>query len=68
MKQLIKLFVVLFAFASVSCVDKKEEQEVEEMVNEIEAVETKVDSISVEVEADAEALEEALDELEDDNI
>lgn len=68
MKQLIKLFVVLFVFASMSCVDKKEEQEVEEMVNEIEAVETKVDSISVEVEADAEALEEALEELEDDNI
>ena len=65
MKNLSKLAVVLFVMASFACTDKKEEQEVEAMVNEIEAVEVKVDSMSNQVEEDVEALENALDELED---
>ena len=64
MKTLINFLIVLLFIASVSCTDKKEEQEVKEMVSEIESVEAKVDSLSMEVEADAEALGEALEDLD----
>ena len=67
MKHIVKFLAVLFIMLSLSCTDKKEEQEVKEMVNEIESVEAKVDSLSIEVEADADALEEALEDLDDNN-
>jgi uncharacterized protein YlxW (UPF0749 family) len=66
MKTLIKVCALFFALTViVSCKDtKKEEDETNAIVEEIESVEKDVNAIAEELEQEAKALEDALKDLE----
>jgi hypothetical protein len=65
MKITSKILVVLFAFALVSCVDKKkEEAEVNAAVEQIEAVEDAIQEVGKEIDTKVNEVEESLKELD----
>jgi hypothetical protein len=65
MKTLSKLCILILLVGITSCRDtKKEEAETEAIVNEIEAIEAEAAQTVDEIDAEAEALEEAMKELD----
>jgi len=65
MKTTIKILAILVLLMSTSCRDtKKEEAETDAMVKEVEAIEAEVNVIKEDMDTKAQALEEALKELD----
>ncbi|TCK64798.1 hypothetical protein DFQ05_2535 [Winogradskyella wandonensis] len=65
MKTLAKLLMLVILFSSFSCRDtKKEEAETKAKLEVIDDVEQKLDSVSNDIENKAEALEDAVKELD----
>jgi uncharacterized membrane protein YjjP (DUF1212 family) len=65
MKLLLKTIVIVSVLGIISCRDtKKEEEETEAKLEQIEAVEAEVDEMSEDIEAKEVELEEALKELD----
>ena len=65
MKTTIKILGILVLLMSISCRDtKKEEAETDAMVKEVEAIEAEVNVIKEDMDTKAQALEEALKELD----
>jgi cell division protein FtsB len=65
MKTTIKILGILVLLMSTSCRDtKKEEAETDAMVKEVEAIEAEVNVIKEDMDTKAQALEEALKELD----
>jgi uncharacterized protein Yka (UPF0111/DUF47 family) len=65
MKHVYRIFLVALVIGVFSCRDtKKEEEETKAVVEEIESVEAEVDKISEEADKDVKALEDALDDLD----
>lgn len=65
MKTTIKILAILVLLMSISCRDtKKEEAETDAMVKEVEAIEAEVNVIKEDMDTKAQALEEALKELD----